>query len=71
MCPLRAAFAERGGRPADYDAWATAGGWRLVWTLGDLNRRRAARYAVLDVLTVHPGLERRYPGYVAHYLEAR
>jgi hypothetical protein len=70
-CPLRGAFADRGGDPETYAAWATSGGWRLVWTLGDLNRHRAARMRVLEILFVYPGMERRYPGYVAGHLEDR
>jgi hypothetical protein len=71
-CPLYRAYLERSELAdapavrAAYDAWATSGGWRIVWGLHRLTHQRAARLEVMSLLAGYPRVN---PAIVAHMLE--
>lgn len=70
-CPLYRAYLERSDLAdtpsirASYDAWATAGGWRIVWGLHLLAQHRAARLEVMALRAAYPRVD---PAIVARML---
>jgi len=71
-CPLYWAYLERSELADDpivratYDAWARAGGWRVVWTFHRLEQHRSARREVMALRAAYPRVN---PAIVARMLE--
>lgn len=73
-CSLYRAYLERSelaDEPAVrtvYDAWARAGGWRIVWGFHRLASQRRGLVEVMNLLAAYPRVN---PAIVAHMLEIR